>query len=147
MKHIDRVLQRWHIAKARPFIAKGARLLDIGSSDGAPFQELEAQLGGARGIDPTLRQNILLGNVPLIGGFFPKDMTQVAAFDAITLLAVLEHFAPGNYEGLRSGCARCLKPGGNLIITVPSLKLDRILKVLLSIGLIDGMSLEAHHGY
>jgi hypothetical protein len=74
-------------------------------------------------------------------------MPPVAPFDAITLLAVLEHFAAGDYEGLRAGCARFLKPGGCLIITVPSPKVDLILKVLLAIGLIDGMSLEEHHGY
>jgi SAM-dependent methyltransferase len=74
-------------------------------------------------------------------------MPPVAAFDAITLLAVLEHFAADDYDGLRSGCARFLKPGGYLIITVPSPKVDGILKVLLAIGLIDGMSLEEHHGF
>ena len=147
MKYIDRVLQRWRIGKARPFIAKGARVLDIGSSDGALFQELGTQLGGAMGIDPTLRQNRTLGDIPLIAGSFPKDMPPVPAFDAITLLAVLEHFAAGDYQSLRSGCARFLKPGGYLIITVPSPKVDLILKVLLAIGLIDGMSLDEHHGF
>jgi SAM-dependent methyltransferase len=147
MKYIDRVLQRWRIAKARPFIAEGARVLDIGSSDGALFQTLGIRLGGAMGLDPTLRESKTLGDIHLIAGSFPKDMPPVAAFDAITLLAVLEHFAVGDHESLRQGCSRFLKPGGYLIVTVPSPKVDHILKVLHAIGLIDGMSLEEHHGY
>ena len=147
MKYLDRVLQRWRIAKARPFIAQGARVLDLGSSDGALFQRLGTRVGGGMGIDPTLPQNGTVGDIPLAAGFFPKDMPPVAAFDAITMLAVLEHFPADEYEGLRAGCARFLRPGGLLIITVPSPQVDRILQVLLAVRLIDGMSLEEHHGF
>ncbi len=147
MKYLDRVLQRWRIAKARPFIAQGARVLDIGSSDGALFQRLGTGLGGGMGIDPTLQQNCTLGNFPLVVGCFPRDMPPVEPFDAITMLAVLEHFPVGEHERLRSGCARFLKPGGHLIITVPSPTVDHILKFLFAIRLIDGMALEEHHGF
>jgi 2-polyprenyl-3-methyl-5-hydroxy-6-metoxy-1,4-benzoquinol methylase len=147
MKRLDRVLQRLRIAQARPFIARGARVLDIGSSDGTLFQELGTTLGGAMGIDPTLRENRRLGDIPLIAGRFPKDMPPAEAFDVITMLAVLEHFAAGDYAALRAGCLQFLKPGGHLIITVPSPKVDYILKALLALRLIDGMSLEEHHGY
>lgn len=99
------------------------------------------------GIDPTLRQDDWVENIPLIAGRFPQDMPPVPAFDAITMLAVLEHFAKADYASLRSGCSRFLKPGGRLIITVPSRQVDFILKVLLALGLIDGMSVEEHHGY
>ena len=147
MKYLDRVLQRLRIAKARPFVAPGSRVLDIGSLDGALFQDLGIPLGGAMGIDPTLRESRRIGDVPLIAGWFPKDMPAVEPFDAIVMLAVLEHFAEGDYASLREGCVQFLKPGGHLIITVPSPKVDYILKVLLALRLIDGMSLEEHHGY
>lgn len=147
MKYLDRVLQRLRIAKARPFIAPGSRVLDIGSLDGALFQDLGIPLGGAMGIDPTLRESRRVGDVPLIAGWFPKDMPRVEPFDAIVMLAVLEHFAAGDYASLREGCVQFLRPGGHLIITVPSPKVDYILKVLLTLRLIDGMSLEEHHGY
>lgn len=147
MKSIDRLLQRWRIAKARRFIVPGARILDIGSADGALFRQL--QISGARGmgIDPTLKSDAKVGGVPLVAGFFPKDMPAVEPFDAITMLAVLEHFPPAQYEDLRRGCARFLKPGGRLIITVPSPVVDYILSALKFLKLIDGMSLEEHHGY
>lgn len=147
MKYLDRVLQRRRIAKARPFIGRGARVLDIGSSDGALFQQLGIPLSGAMGIDPTLRENQRLGEILLIAGSFPKDMPPVEPFDAITLLAVLEHFPEADYASLRAGCGRFLKPGGHLIVTVPSPQVDYILKALLALRLIDGMSLEEHHGF
>jgi len=69
------------------------------------------------------------------------------AFDVITLLAVLEHFPPAAYASLRSGCERFLRPGGKLLITVPSPQVDQLLAVLKFLRLVDGMSLEEHHGF
>jgi len=147
MKSIDRLLQRWRISKARRFIAPGARILDIGSADGALFRQLNISGAQGMGIDPTLKSDADADGVPLIAGFFPKDMPATGPFDVITMLAVLEHFPPVQYGELKRGCAEFLKPGGRLIITVPSPAVDHILAVLKFFRLIDGMSLEEHHGY
>jgi 2-polyprenyl-3-methyl-5-hydroxy-6-metoxy-1,4-benzoquinol methylase len=147
MKAIDRLLQRWRISKARQFIKPGARILDIGSADGALFRQLKISGAQGMGIDPTLKSNANVDGVPLIAGFFPKDLPAVEPFDVITMLAVLEHFPPNQHEDLRRGCVKFLKPGGRLIITVPSPAVDQILSALKFLRLIDGMSLEEHHGY
>lgn len=61
------------------------------------------------------------------------------------MLAVLEHIP--DRDALARECARVLRPGGRLVITVPKPAVDRILAVLLSLRLIHGMSLEQHEGY
>lgn len=68
-------------------------------------------------------------------------------FDSITTLAVLEHITPDEHPALVSGCARLLRQGGQLKITMPSPAVDHILAVLKTMRLVDGMSLEQDHGF
>lgn len=147
MTWLDHFLQRRRIAQARPFLQPGARVLDIGSDDGALFHTVDFLGAGGLGIDPTLRQVVDGGNFKLLPGFFPQDMPDAEPFDAVTMLAVLEHFPAAAGASLAEGCRRFLKPGGRVIITVPSPGVDRILAILLKLRLIHGMSLEEHHGY
>ena len=149
MKFTDRVLQNWRIAKVRRHIAPGAKILDIGSADGVLFQRLGPAVGaGSMGIDPTLKAPLTMNGLLLQPGFFPQAMPAGAGgFDVITMLAVLEHFPASAYEPLRSGCRQYLRSGGKLLITVPSAQVDVILKWLKFFRLVDGMSLEEHHGY
>ncbi|MGA2852692.1 MAG: methyltransferase domain-containing protein [Verrucomicrobiota bacterium] len=148
MRFVDRLGQRWRIDKIRPFIPGGARVLDIGSGDGALFRQLGKLVNAdSLGIDPGLKANSRVGGVSLIVGKFPQDMPAVEPFDVITLLAVLEHFPPAEHAALKQGCRQFLKPGGRLIITVPSAHADYVLAVMTFFRLHDGMSLEEHHGY
>ena len=147
MNWLDHFLQRRRIAQARPFLSAGARVLDIGSADGALFQAVDFLGAGCLGIDPTLRQSVAGKNYKLVPGFFPLDMPDAGPFDAVTLLAVLEHFPAAACAELAEGCHQFLKPGGKVIITVPSPRVDRILAVLQKLRLVHGMSLEEHHGY
>ncbi len=149
MKFTDRVLQRWRIRKIRPFMAPGAKILDIGSADGALFQQLGAAVGaGSLGVDPTLTETIQVNHCKLLPGKFPEAVPPSAGpFDVVTMLAVLEHFPSEAYAALRAGCEQFLRPGGKLLITVPSPQVDQVLAVLKFFRLVDGMSLEEHHGY
>ena len=149
MKSTDRALQTWRIAKVRKSIPPGSRILDIGSVDGALFRQLGPMVGArSMGVDPVLKAPMTVNGFVLHAGFFPAAMPASAGlFDVITMLAVLEHFPESDYDSLRAGCRRFLRPGGKLLITVPSPQVDLILKGLAWFRLIDGMSLEEHHGY
>src|SRR5262249_2559691 len=60
-------------------------------------------------------------------------------------LATLEHIR--DKGPLTRECARLLRPGGRVIVTVPSRFVDHIIDWLCRFRLADGMSLEEHHGY
>ncbi|MFM7100506.1 MAG: class I SAM-dependent methyltransferase [Verrucomicrobiota bacterium] len=149
MTSTDRLLQDWRIRKADRFIRPGDRVLDLGSADGVLFERVARCGPGSLGIDPTLPASTRTRQgFQLVRGFFPQDLPVGAGpFDVIAMLAVLEHFPPAQYAPLGEGCARLLKPGGRLVITVPSPAVDAILAVLVKLGLVHGMSLEEHHGY
>ena len=91
MKALDRILQRWRIRKATPYIRTGDRLLDIGCHDGVLIGEVLDRVASATGIDTDITPGDD-GKVRLLRGEFPGDFNfEDHAFDCITLLAVLEH--------------------------------------------------------
>jgi 2-polyprenyl-3-methyl-5-hydroxy-6-metoxy-1,4-benzoquinol methylase len=149
MTPVDRFLQNWRVRKAAPYIAHGDRVLDLGSSDGVLFERLGICGPGSMGIDPTLASDYRTRQgFRMVRGYFPGSLPPDAGpFDVIVMLAVLEHIPDDQLKPLARGCARLLKPGGRLVITVPSPAVDAILEVLSTLRLIHGMSLEEHHGY
>lgn len=147
MRFGDRILQRWRIAKAKPYIKPASRVCDVGCADGALFAELSDRVGEGIGLDPDIEQESTVGPGRLIPGLFPDDLPDDRPFDAITMLAVLEHIPPQQQPKLATDCAKYLNPGGRLIITVPSATVDRILDVLKFLRIVDGMSPEEHYGF
>lgn len=147
MKAIDRYLQKVRINKAKDFIKKGDTVLDIGSVDGVMFDALDGIISHGFGIDPTLKERVEKNNYTLIPGYFPEVSPSGQSYDVITMLAVLEHIPTELQKSLALNCFNYLKPGGRVIITVPSPQVDTILDILAKLKLIDGMSLEEHYGY
>jgi 2-polyprenyl-3-methyl-5-hydroxy-6-metoxy-1,4-benzoquinol methylase len=104
-------------------------------------------IGSGIGIDPLLTEPQYLRNAKLLPGLFPDALSPGEVFDVITMLAVLEHVPRDQQRPLALNCARFLRPGGRLIVTVPSPAVDKILDVLGALRLIHGMSLEQHYGF
>lgn len=146
MKPLDRYLQRWRIAVVRPHLAPTDRILDIGAFDGA----LARQVTGFRqyvGIDPDADPRLATDRIQLVRGHFPDDLPPGDPFDAITLLAVLEHIPSHQLADFATACANALRPNGKLLMTVPHPFVDRILDAMIALRLLDGMETEAHHGF
>lgn len=146
MKFIDRFLQSWRISVAIKHIPADSLVLDVGCYDGLLFEKLGSKLSYGIGIDPLIKHE-KHSNYELLTGYFPSDLREKKQFNAITMLAVLEHIPQDVIQSFAQACADALLPGGKLIITVPDAKVDHILAVLSFLRLIDGMSLEEHHGF
>jgi 2-polyprenyl-3-methyl-5-hydroxy-6-metoxy-1,4-benzoquinol methylase len=145
MRKLDLLLQRARISQAARFVGDDARVLDIGCADGMLFERLGVS---GVGIDPALEETISKPRYRLVPGRFPEDLDHAAGqFDCVIALAVLEHIPASSHEALGEACCRALRPGGRLILTVPSPAVDRILRALRALRLIDGMALEEHFGF
>ncbi|MFV2044035.1 MAG: class I SAM-dependent methyltransferase [Anaerolineales bacterium] len=140
----DRMLQKWRIRIAAPWILMGSRVLDIGCHNGEFLQFLGARIVDSIGVDP-LAPSIESENFTLIRDTF-QPATEFASdsFDAISLLATLEHIK--DTRAIAFECARILRPAGRVVITIPSPLVDEIIDILIRFRVLDGMSLEEHHG-
>lgn len=146
MTALDTALQRWRIARARSHLPSHGRVLDLGTGDGALFRRTGAV---GVGIDPELPPGVEAPpGVTLLRGQFPDDAAQLSGpFDAAVGLAVVEHVPDGELHGWALALEQLLVPGGVLVLTVPSPKVDQLLHVLMALRLVDGMQAHEHHGF
>lgn len=147
MKPFDRLIQHRRIDQTAKYIRPGVRVLDIGSADGALFRRFEGTIGEGIGIDPGLEREVEGNGWRLIPGWFPRDLPDSEPFDVIALLAVLEHIPSDEQGQFARDCARLLKPGGHLIVTVPSLLVDPIAKTLSKLRIMTAVALDQHYGF
>ncbi len=147
MKKIDYLLQGERIRQAKKFI-KGDSLLDIGCHFGEIFDNiLKTKKITGDGIDAVLNEPIHKKNYSLFPGYFPNDFPLNKKYDNVTLLAVLEHIPVEELKKYPNLLSNYLNHKGRVIITVPSKKVDAILKILLFFKLIDGMDIEHHQDF
>jgi 2-polyprenyl-3-methyl-5-hydroxy-6-metoxy-1,4-benzoquinol methylase len=147
MTGLDRLIQRWRFAQAAPYVPAGARVLDIGTHDGALFRYLGDRISKGVGIDPELEVPATTGSTALIRGLFPDDVPEGDTFDVVCLLAVLEHIPMEAQPGLAAACRDALDGRGHVIVTTPSPKADQLLDRLVKLRLIHGMELGQHYGF
>jgi 2-polyprenyl-3-methyl-5-hydroxy-6-metoxy-1,4-benzoquinol methylase len=147
MTWIDRWIQKQRINRVLPYIPDNSCVLDIGCFRGELFEAIGDRLWRGYGLDPLLSENIRRPRYTLTNGRFPDDWNDKTSLDCITLLAVLEHIPLNYQEQIIKRIFDILKPGGLVILTVPSKKTDNILNFLKRIRIIDGMSLEEHFGF
>ncbi len=148
MTRLDDKLRDLRIAKVLALVPDGSRVLDVGCRDGTLFKMMGSRLGEGVGIDADLDGVVTEGRFKLVPGWFPKDLPDdVGQFDAITMLALFEHIPPEAQDDVVASCRRLLKPGGRVVMTVPSKQVDTILDVLEKVKLVQDDSIHQHYGF
>jgi len=146
MRRLDYFLQKWRYSVVDPFIPSGCDLLDIGGFDGSFLIRNYEKIRSGVCIDPHIEEKsddkIKFVKARIDGILpFPDD-----SFDVITMFAVYEHLGEQR-ELITSESFRVCRKDGIVLLTVPSNAVDAILKILVNIRLIDGMSIEEHQHF
>ena len=147
MRLLDRVLQQWRIAKARPWIERGSHVLDVGCFDGALFRKAGDAVRSGVGIDIVRPGSWPPGPYELRLGQFPEAVKDDEIFDGIVMLALVEHILDDQLEQWSKVVPELLRPHGRLIITTPSPIVDPVLEAGIRLRLLDGMEFGQHHGF
>jgi SAM-dependent methyltransferase len=146
IKQGDSVLQSWRIRKAAPHIPRGSHVLDIGCSDGVLFRALDGRIASGVGIDTATVPDDH-GSYRFIQGCAPAALPAGDRYDAITMLAVLEHIPPDAQRDLAASCLSLLRPRGRIVCTVPSPKVDTLIHLGQRLGILEGMAAHEHYGF
>ncbi|MBV8430788.1 MAG: class I SAM-dependent methyltransferase [Solirubrobacterales bacterium] len=146
MKQGDVILQRWRIRMAARHLPQGAHVLDIGCSDGLLFSVLNGRIASGVGVDDDSVPEDY-GGFRFIRGRAPDDLPSGETFDAITMLAVLEHIPKDGQRSLAEDCWALLKDNGQVICTVPSPKVDTLIHLGKRLRILDGMQEDEHYGF
>lgn len=141
----EKFLQWWRQKKVEPWIRDGDRILDVGCYRGEFLERLGDRIVDSIGIDPlalpATHARYRIEPMWLADGMPYAD----GSFDAIVLLATLEHIREKG--PLTRESFRLLRPGGRVILTVPSPHVDAINDLLRVLHIAEGMSTEQHHGF
>lgn len=127
------------------WVPDGARVLDIGCFHGEFLDRLGERIAPSVGMDPLAATRDGARHALLPQRFEDQLPFEDGTFDAVAMLATFEHIQ--GTAALARECARVLRPGGVVVITVPSPRVDTIVETLVRLRLADGMSLDEHHGY
>lgn len=106
------------MASVRKFLnhqPAATKILDIGCGEGILVEEYQAKGYNIIGLDKHYQSNLVQR-----GDIINNNLLS-QGFDLIICLDVLEHLPLGDQEPAIAGLYRLLKPGGQLLLTVPNL--------------------------
>jgi 2-polyprenyl-3-methyl-5-hydroxy-6-metoxy-1,4-benzoquinol methylase len=146
---LEPVLRRMRIARVVPYLQRYpmCTLLDVGcGSQARLLREIEPYIGRGVGIDfkaPVFETAKLTAISVTLDDALPFDDR---SYDVVTMLAVLEHLQKP--QMILREIARVLRPGGGLILTVPSWSAKPVLEFLAyRLGIVNPDEIRDHKRY
>jgi SAM-dependent methyltransferase len=144
---IDFFIQKKRIALIDRFVPQNSYILDIGCGYYPQnLISLEGKINKGVGIDMDIPATSQSNKISFVKCNIERTLPfPDNEFDCVTILAVLEHL---EYPAeIIKECHRILKPGGRIIITVPSNYSRPLLLALAGIGLISREEISGHKNY
>ena len=143
------ILRKMRIRRVLPYIRehRDCQLLDIGCGWDASFlKSVEPYIKSGVGVDfkaPILTAGKIRTERLTLQDHLPFTD---ASFDLVTMLAVLEHLE--NPKAILQEIYRVLRPGGNLVLTVPSRAAQPVLEFLaFDLGVVSRAEIADHKVY
>lgn len=146
MRALDRELQRQRCKRAANVIHPGASILDLGTANGRLFTIVKGHNSQSLGIDKDNSLPWLALPTRRIVGDFLQIEIEPKRFDVVTLLAVCEHLSLEELMAWVVKIKSLLNLNGQVLLTIPSAKVDGILHWAIKLRILDGMEAHAHHG-
>ena len=129
------------------YLPERARVLDIGcGNDGALFTVLKDRIGSGVAIDTDAVPEDY-GDFRFIQGHAPEDLPADETFDAILMLAFLEHIPADIQRDIAEHCWALLNTNGRVICTVPSPQVDNLIQLGKRLRILDGIHEDEHYGF
>lgn len=143
---LEPLFQELRIVKVLPYIPRGSRVVDIGCDEPQVLlSRIAPHMRSCIGIDIVVREK-KEGNITILQQDLQKKvMLPSRSADVITMLAVLEHMK--HPKEIVEECFRILKPGGMLLVTVPSPASKPVLEFFSAIGLVRKEMIHQHENY
>lgn len=146
---LEPLLRKMRIRRVLPYIRQhpNCRLLDIGCGWDAKFlKAVEPYIGSGIGVD-FKAPDIAGGKIRTERLTLQNRLSYAdASFDLVTMLAVLEHLEQP--EAILREIHRVLRPGGQLVLTVPSKAARPVLEFLaFRLGVVSRAEIADHKVY
>ncbi len=143
--------QRFKMAdRLIPGNRRNGKILDIGCGS-YPFALIKINFSEKYGVDKVIEdedaKKFMEKGINLIKHDLERDPKlpfDDEYFDAVIMLAVLEHIAPNGIKTVLKEIHRVLKPGGTFVLTTPTPWSNTILKLMSALRLVSPYEIDEH---
>ena len=148
---LEPILARWRTERANrliPRTLREGRILDIGCGSfpyflaHTAFKEKFAVDQLPLSAEAAARNKIEFYELDL--NREPKLPFKAEYFDAVSLLAVVEHLSPDSMAALFTECRRVLRTGGMVVLTTPAAWSDGLLHLMAHLNLVSAEEIHEH---